>query len=45
MPLGVVRLRDLLTLKLPYFVNLLPDLDFIYDFSAVETNRANAGRT
>jgi CBS domain-containing protein len=38
-PLGVVRLRDLLTLELPDFVNLLPDVDFVHDFGAVETTR------
>ena len=38
-PVGVVRLRDLLTLELPDFVNLLPDVDFVHDFGAVETTR------
>jgi CBS domain-containing protein len=38
-PLGVVRLRDLLTLELPDFINLLPDVDFVHDFGAVETTR------
>ena len=38
-PLGMVRLRDLLTLELPDFVNLLPDVDFVHDFGAVETTR------
>jgi len=38
-PIGVVRLRDLLTLELPDFVNLLPDVDFVHDFGAVETTR------
>ena len=41
-PLGVVRLRDLLTLELPDFVNLLPDVDFVHDFGAVETTRPSA---
>jgi CBS domain-containing protein len=38
-PIGVVRLRDLLSLELPDFFNLLPDLDFVHDFGAVETTR------
>lgn len=38
-PVGVVRLGDLLTLELPDFFNLLPDLDFVHDFGAVETTR------
>ena len=36
-PLGVIRLRDLLALELPDFVNLLPDVDFVHDFGVVET--------
>jgi CBS domain-containing protein len=36
---GVVRLSDLLSLELPDFFNLLPDLDFVHDFGAVETTR------
>ncbi|MBM3152561.1 MAG: CBS domain-containing protein [Chloroflexi bacterium] len=36
---GVVGLRDLLTLELPDFVNLVPDVDFVHDFGAVETTR------
>lgn len=38
-PLGVVRLADLLSLELPDFFNLLPDVDFVHDFGAVETTR------
>jgi len=38
-PVGVVRMSDLLSLELPVFVNLLPDLDFVHDFGAVETTR------
>jgi CBS domain-containing protein len=33
---GVIRLADLLALELPDFFNLLPDLDFVHDFGAVE---------
>jgi CBS domain-containing protein len=35
---GVIGLRDLLSLELPDFFNLLPDLDFVHDFGAVEVN-------
>ena len=38
-PIGVVRLGDLLSLELPDFFKLLPDLDFVHDFGAVETKR------
>ena len=38
-PGGVVRLGDLLELELPDFFDLLPDLDFVHDFGAVETTR------
>jgi CBS domain-containing protein len=38
-PVGAVRLSDLLSLELPDFFNLLPDLDFVHDFGAVETKR------
>ena len=41
-PVGVVRLADLLSLELPDFFNLLPDLDFVHDFGAVEATRPNA---
>lgn len=36
---GVVGLRDLLKLELPDFVSLVPDVDFVHDFGAVETTR------
>lgn len=38
-PVGAVRLSDLLSLELPDFFNLLPDLDFVHDFGAVESTR------
>ena len=38
-PIGVVRLRDMLSLELPDFVNFIADLDFVHDFGAVETTR------
>jgi CBS-domain-containing membrane protein len=38
-PVGVVGLRDLLTLALPAFVNLVADVDFVHDFGAVEAAR------
>jgi CBS domain-containing protein len=37
--LGVLGLRDLLTLELPAFVHLVNDVDFVHDFGAVETTR------
>lgn len=37
--IGMVGLRDLLILELPDFFKLVPDLDFVRDFGAVETNR------
>ena len=40
--IGVVGLRDLLSLELPDFVNFVTDLDFVHDFGAVETTRPPA---
>jgi CBS-domain-containing membrane protein len=42
--IGVVGLRDLLSLELPDFVNFIADLDFVHDFGAVETTRPSAQR-
>jgi len=39
---GVVGLRDLLSLELPDFVNFVTDLDFVHDFGAVENTRPSA---
>lgn len=39
---GVVGLRDLLSLELPDFVRFIEDLDFVHDFGAVETTRPPA---
>jgi CBS domain-containing protein len=36
---GVIGMRDLLSLELPDFVNFIADLDFVHDFGAVETTR------
>ncbi len=41
-PVGIVGLRDLLSLELPDFVNFIADLDFVHDFGAVETTRPSA---
>jgi CBS domain-containing protein len=41
-PVGVVRLRDMLRLELPDFVNFIADVDFVHDFGAVETTRPTA---
>jgi CBS domain-containing protein len=38
-PIGVVGLKDMLSLELPDFVNFIADLDFVHDFGAVETTR------
>lgn len=39
---GVVALRDLLSLELPDFISFIEDLDFVHDFGAVETTRPPA---
>lgn len=41
-PFGAIRLSDLLSLELPDFFNLLPDLDFVHDFGAVESTHPTA---
>jgi CBS domain-containing protein len=43
-PVGVVGLRDLLSLELPDFVSFVADVDFVHDFGAVETTRPSAGK-
>jgi CBS-domain-containing membrane protein len=35
-PVGVIGMRDMLTLEMPDFVNFLVDVDFVHDFGAVE---------
>lgn len=37
--IGVIGMRDMLTLELPDFVSFLPDVDFVHDFGAVEDTR------
>jgi len=39
---GVVGLRDLLSLELPDFVRFVADVDFVHDFGAVEDTRPQA---
>ena len=39
---GLVSLRNLLSLELPDFVNFINDLDYVHDFGAVETTRPPA---
>ena len=39
---GVVGLKDMLSLELPDFINFIADLDFVHDFGAVETTRPSA---
>lgn len=41
-PIGIVSLRDLLSLELPDFVSFIADVDFVHDFGAVETTRPPA---
>jgi CBS domain-containing protein len=41
-PIGVIGLRDLLSLELPDFVSFIADVDFVHDFGAVETTRPPA---
>lgn len=41
-PIGIVSLRDLLSLELPDFVSFITDVDFVHDFGAVETTRPPA---
>jgi CBS domain-containing protein len=36
---GVIGLRDLLTLELPDFISFVVDVDFAHDFGAVENTR------
>ncbi len=38
-PVGIIHMRDLLTLELPDFIDLIEDLDFVHDFGVVETTR------
>lgn len=35
-PIGVIGMRDMLTLELPDFVTFLADVDFVHDFGAAE---------
>lgn len=37
--IGVVGMRDLLSLELPDFVKFVADVDFVHDFGAAETTR------
>jgi len=41
-PIGIVSLKDLLSLELPDFVSFIADVDFVHDFGAVETTRPPA---
>ena len=36
---GVIGLRDLISLELPDFIRFVSDVDFVHDFGAVETTR------
>jgi CBS domain-containing protein len=39
---GVIDVRDMMSLELPDFLNLIEDVDFVHDFGAVETTRPDA---
>jgi CBS domain-containing protein len=39
---GVIGLRDLLTLELPDFISFVADVDFVHDFGAVENTHPPA---
>lgn len=39
---GVIGMRDMLTLELPDFVSFVADVDFVHDFGAVEETRPSA---
>lgn len=41
-PVGVLGLKDMLSLELPDFVRFIADVDFVHDFGAVETSRPPA---
>jgi CBS-domain-containing membrane protein len=38
-PVGVIGIRDMLTLEMPDFVSFVADVDFVHDFGAVEDTR------
>lgn len=40
--IGVVGLKDLLSLELPDFIRFIADVDFVHDFGAVETTRPSS---
>jgi len=40
--IGVIGMRDMLTLELPDFVSFVADVDFVHDFGAVEETRPSA---
>jgi CBS domain-containing protein len=41
-PIGVVGIRDMLTLEMPDFISFIADVDFVHDFGAVEDTRPSA---
>lgn len=41
-PVGMISMRDMLTLELPDFVTFLADVDFVHDFGAVEETHPSA---
>jgi CBS domain-containing protein len=41
-PIGMIGMRDMLTLELPDFITFLADVDFVHDFGAVEATHPSA---
>ncbi len=41
-PVGMIGMRDLLTLELPDFVTFLVDVDFVHDFGALDDTHPSA---
>lgn len=39
---GILRLRDLLSLVMPDFLRLIEDIDFVHDFGALENRQPDA---
>jgi CBS domain-containing protein len=40
--IGIIGLRDLLSLELPDFISFIADVDFVHDFGAVENTRPSS---
>ncbi len=42
---GILQMRDIMTLIMPDFVNLLEDFDFVHDFGVLETQHPSTETT